>query len=238
MRYSVTLERGSDATYLAWVHELPGCFARAETRADVIAKLPEAIRAFLAWSGADADEPVDVVVAEEIESRVPAADDTEALLEPDRKPLSRPDWEQIERLLRQSRRELRRLLGSIGDDDLRWQPPGRPRTIADEIQHVAYVELMYALWTFDLGSRSGLDEFLRWTRTAAAARMRALARADRGAVTHADWSGAADREQWTARKAARRLIWHERVHIERLERALAQRDGSAPGETRPPTILI
>jgi predicted RNase H-like HicB family nuclease len=26
MTYSVTLEHGSDGSYLAWVHELPGCF--------------------------------------------------------------------------------------------------------------------------------------------------------------------------------------------------------------------
>jgi len=43
MTYSVTLEHGSDGSYLAWVHELPGCFARGASRDDAISKLPDAI---------------------------------------------------------------------------------------------------------------------------------------------------------------------------------------------------
>ncbi len=44
MTYSVTLEHGTDGSYLAWVHELPGCFVRGETRGDVDERLPAAIQ--------------------------------------------------------------------------------------------------------------------------------------------------------------------------------------------------
>ena len=75
MTYSATLEHGSDGSYLAWVHELPGCFVRGVSREDVAGKLPDAIQEFLAWlrdSGEPVDEGggVDVVVVEEIESIV------------------------------------------------------------------------------------------------------------------------------------------------------------------------
>ena len=38
MTYSVTLERGTDGTYLAWVDDLPGCAVRARSRAEVLAE--------------------------------------------------------------------------------------------------------------------------------------------------------------------------------------------------------
>src|SRR5918998_6153110 len=100
MRYGVTLERGSDGTYLAWVHELPGCFARAPSRDAVVQKLPDEIHAFLAWAGTPRDDEVEVVVAEEVRSRVAAADDTEALLEADRAPVTGEHWHDVVRLLR------------------------------------------------------------------------------------------------------------------------------------------
>ena len=39
MKYSVTLERGTDGTYLAWVDDLPGCAVRAGSRAEVLARV-------------------------------------------------------------------------------------------------------------------------------------------------------------------------------------------------------
>ena len=58
MTYSVTLERGSDGSYLAWVHELPGCFARAKTRGAVLADVAAEVARFRDWLRA-ADEAVE-----------------------------------------------------------------------------------------------------------------------------------------------------------------------------------
>ena len=183
MTYSVTLEHGSDGTYLAWVHELPGCFARGETRADVQAKLPGAIREFAEWAGEPAGE---FAVVNEVESVIDSSEDTEVLLEVDRKPLTQDDWNRLERWLAKSREEL-------GDVD---------------VQHIGFVELMYVAWTFDVESK----EFLEWTRGIAFARMRELAARGDARVPEARWAGAPRPEPWTARKAARRLLWHERLH--------------------------
>ncbi|MGD0714281.1 MAG: type II toxin-antitoxin system HicB family antitoxin, partial [Gaiellaceae bacterium] len=76
MTYSVTLEHGSDGSYLAWVHELPGCFVRGASRDDVVSKLPDAIKQFLGWlrtfGEAVDDGDVTIVVAEEVDSLVEA----------------------------------------------------------------------------------------------------------------------------------------------------------------------
>jgi predicted RNase H-like HicB family nuclease len=212
--YTVTLEHGSDGSYLAWVHELPGCFARGSSRADVEAQLPEAIGAFLAWlRGADdivEDDDIAVEISDEVDSVIDSSEDTEVLLSADRQPLTEGDWETIERWLSHSRDELLELLSS---QDLEEAPPGESRTLRELLVHIAFVELMYAAWTFDLSRRDGLREFLDWTRVISRARMRALAVRESGEVTQAEWAGAPRPEPWTARKAARRLIWHELLHL-------------------------
>ena len=185
MTYSVTLEHGTDGSYLAWVHELPGCFARAQTRENVEAQLPDAIREFAEWAG---ERDGDFAVVAEVESVIDSSEDTEVLLDVDREPLTQDDWARIERWLERSRADT--LSGEA------------------DAQHLGFVELMYAAWTFDVDSK----EFLDWTRSVALARMRELAGSDDGRVTAALWSGAPRPEPWTARKAARRLVWHERLH--------------------------
>jgi predicted RNase H-like HicB family nuclease len=39
--YSITIERGTEGSYLGWVDELPGCAARAPDRDGVLEKLQD-----------------------------------------------------------------------------------------------------------------------------------------------------------------------------------------------------
>ena len=220
MTYSVTLEHGSDGSCLAWVHELPGCFVRAAGRDDALDRLPETIRSFLAWlreagEEVEAGDEVDVAVVEEVESVVETSEDTEALVAADRRPLTPADWATVERWLIHSRREVQQAVSALGGQ-LERRPAATGRTVREELIHIAFVELMYAAWTFDLRSPNGLADFLAWTRDVAVTRMRFLADHDDGSVTSAEWAGAPRPEEWTARKAARRLIWHERLHAPSL----------------------
>ena len=219
MRYRVTLERGSDGTYLAWVDDLPGCAVRANSREHALERLPAEIRSFLAWSGSgDVATSVEVEITEEVASVIEADEDTEVLVRADRQALDRADWETVANLLGRTRAELVDLLEILAEDDLATTREGSERTIRKEIEHIAFVELMYAVWTFDLESTQGLRNFLTWTRQVAADRMDALATEGASSLTWADWSGAPRREPWTARKAARRLVWHELLHLRALQR--------------------
>jgi predicted RNase H-like HicB family nuclease len=38
--YSVTIDHDEEAVFLAWVHELPGCYASGRTRAEALANVP------------------------------------------------------------------------------------------------------------------------------------------------------------------------------------------------------
>jgi DinB superfamily len=185
----------------------------------VLTALPEAICGFLAWSGVHDATPPEVDVVAEVDSTIEADEDTEVLVAVDREALTREHWERMERWLARSRAELRQRVATLADDELEGRRVGSDRTLREEIEHVAFVELMYAAWTFDLSSRPGLHEFLDWTRDVAATRLRALADERAADLTWAMWSGAPRPEPWTARKAARRLLWHELLHLRAIERA-------------------
>jgi hypothetical protein len=77
---------------------------------------------------------------------------------------------------------------------------------------------MYAVLTFDRQSPDGLSEFLAWARSIARERLSALAHENSADLTLDHWGGAPRPEPWTARKAARRLVWHELLHLRPLER--------------------
>ncbi len=223
MSYSVVIEDAAGGGFTAWVNELPGCFARAATREQVEAKLPTAIRDFLCWRKrhGDAVEPEGVafrIVSSEVTSANAVDGDTTILLEADRTPLTERDWHRTERWLEDSREELLAFLRGVQDAPLDWTPEGSPRSLKQNVFHLAMVEIMYAVWTFDLQSAPGLTEFLAWTRCVASDRIRSLAEQSDDRVTAAEWAGASEPEEWTARKAARRLLWHERLHLRSLER--------------------
>lgn len=128
MTYSITLEHGSDDSYLAWVHELPGCFACGATRGAAIANASHAVARFREWlreSGEPVeDDDVTIVVADEIESLIEADEDTEVLLATDREPLSPEDWRNLERWLTHSREALLRRLAALPDEQLEQQARG------------------------------------------------------------------------------------------------------------------
>ena len=225
MTYSVTLERGTDGTYLAWVDDLPGCAVRAGSRAQVLAELPDSIRAFAGWAGEAVPSTVEIDVAKEVESAIATDEDTEVLVRADREPLTKEDWARIQERLARSRAELIELLRRLGENELESKRDGGERTVREEIEHVAFVELMYAMWTFDLHSREGLAEFLAWARHCAEERMRQLAESGAQDLTLAEWAGAPRPEDWTPRKAARRLLWHELLHLRALERSAGRSGG-------------
>jgi predicted RNase H-like HicB family nuclease len=220
--YAVTLERGSDGTYLAWVDELPGCAVRGASKPEVLNRLPKAISEFLAWTGGAPATRPQIAVADEVESAIEAEEDTEVLIARDRRPLTAEDWSQMQRWLAQSRAELIEVLGRVGEEELERERDDSERTVREEIEHVAFVEFMYAAWTFDLRSREGLADFLGWTRDLATERLRSLAAQGAADLTWADWGGAPRLEPWTPRKAARRLVWHELLHLRAIERFVSR----------------
>jgi len=86
-RYSVTLARNETNNYLAWVHELPGCFA---------------------------EEPITFDIVEVAGAAAQTAEGSTGVLPTwDQKSLTPDDWAPIERWLHHSRMEVLRTLESL-----------------------------------------------------------------------------------------------------------------------------
>ena len=114
----------------------------------MLEKLPGAINEFVAWTGQAAPEAVEIDVVEEVESTIEADEDTEVLISADRAALTEQDWSQLRESLAKSRSELVALLAGLADDELESKREESERTVREEVEHIAFVELMYAMWTF------------------------------------------------------------------------------------------
>jgi len=220
-RYTVTVEHDEPEVYLAWVHELPGCYAHGSTRQDAVNNVVEAIERFRTWLRAKGEEireePVEFDI---VEAAGVAGMTTGVLLTWDQAPLTPEDWTRVERWLRYSRLELLSALQSMREEDLETAAGEGSRSIAAQLRHLAGAEYMYALWTFDFRSKQDLKELLDWTRRMAMERMHILAGRRDNRLTRAEWSSDEPPEPWTARKAARRLIYHQRWHLNSIRRLL------------------
>lgn len=195
MRFTASLETFDDASCLGWVHELPGCAVRVRHRTEIERALAAEIRRFLAEAGDPQPERIELAVAVETETPGEGPEATRALIAPDLVPLDPLAWARIAHRLACSRE---RLLARLDDDFA---------AARDEALHVGLVELLLAGTSFDTGTREGLGDFLAWTRSVAVARMSAAAASDTGAPS------GGEAESWTAAKVARRLVWHERLHV-------------------------
>lgn len=204
MRFTASLETFQDTSCLGWVHELPGCAAHAPHRTQIERALAAEIRRFLAEAGEPVPDRIELAVAGEAEVPGNGAEATSVLIASDRAPLDPELWDRCANRLAASRA---RLLAPLADTDLAddaWP------ALRDELRHVALLELIMTARTFDTDTPEGLRGFLDWTRDVALARMSEAAATDSGAVSG---SGEPDAEQWTAAKVARRLVWHERLHL-------------------------
>lgn len=204
MRFTATIETFGDGSCLGWVHELPGCAARARHRTEIERAVAAGIRRFLAETGEAVPERIELAINSESEVPGPGPEATAALIETDRVPLDEVALARMAHVLALSRESfLERLAGAEGT--------GGVSGLRDEALHVGLTELFLAAQTFDTATDEGLRAFLGWTRSVTLARLGEAAATDAGAVSGESPSA----ERWTASKVARRLVWHERLHLPR-----------------------
>jgi predicted RNase H-like HicB family nuclease/uncharacterized damage-inducible protein DinB len=236
--WSVYLEIDGDGRCIGHVAELPGCFARADRRDEVEQQLPDAIRRFLAWLAAhgepaphwrDGDE---IGIAGVTEGFGPFDPGDAAMLLPDECELLREDdLERAIRLAGYSRADLMAMVADLDDTTLDWKPSATTMSVREILRHIGNVEEWYLSRLVDPESLPPEWEhddllpifaFLEMERRTVIESFRALPQEARGRVfypTH--WSRHSD-EPWTARKALRRLLEHEREHLMQIREMLAQ----------------
>ena len=247
-RYPVYLEVTDDGQCMAHALDLPGCIARAPTRDEALRRLPEAIGDYHTWlrrhgePTPPADEPIEIEVAGESTGLGPFdPGDAAALLPPDQEPITPEEMEHHFRLMAHARADLLALVSDLPDDLLDWQSDPRSFSLRDLLRHVGNAEEWYVSrlvapetlpseWKDD--ENLPIFEFLEMERRTAIARLRQLTDEERSGVfypTH--WTEHPD-ESWTARKALRRFLEHEREHTAQVREILAsqlKRGGEGAG---------
>jgi predicted RNase H-like HicB family nuclease len=203
-----TLEEGG---YLAHVQELPGCVARGATKEEALAKVVEAVDAYLALMrrhGGPAGQVADTIQLHVIETQEPT-------LPSDSAPLSDGDLEDIERRGAATRADLLDLLSRVPDEALDWHPDDDTWSTRNVLAHLAGSDLWYA-------SRlepEGLPELLWRLDQTRAILLRNLCEAQvRNRALERHHMG----EPWTARKVARRMLEHEQEHADHIRQILAR----------------
>jgi predicted RNase H-like HicB family nuclease/uncharacterized damage-inducible protein DinB len=236
--YAVYLEGLPAGPWMAHVPALPGCNVRAATRDAALAQVPDAIQAYLAWlrrhgePEPGADDPIESEVAGESDGGPFDPGDAAALLPPDREPLTVEEMMVYLRRMGYARADLLALVEGLPESLLDWVPFPGVFPIRRVLRHVGnaeewYVSRLVAPETLPVEWQRDRDlplfEFLEMERRTAIARLQDLSEAERSQVVYpAHWTDHPD-EGWTARKALRRFVEHEREHTGQVREILEAR---------------
>jgi predicted RNase H-like HicB family nuclease len=220
----VGLEVDPRGQAMAWVAELPGCYARGRTAAAALEKIPLAVYEYCVWlaaHGEPIDPPGEVEIVE-VERVAVTSDLGQALSQGffrfDRDPVSAQAPRLALTAMQHARRDLLELLPHVRNrrPDPREEPV---RSLPELLDHVLLMDLWLALRALqpeDVEARAYLLETLRdilLPLLEEAAEASGPAREYTARTLPVE-----DHERWTGFKALRRTVWHDRVHYRQLKR--------------------
>lgn len=238
MNVRVCLETSPTGRCMAHMPDFPGCFSLADSRRDALANVPDAVRSYAHWltrHGEAQELPLDIElrVVEEVQGYGPFdRGDKAALFTADHRPLECDEMERLLQLAGYNRADLLRTVAGLFNEELdREWLPGEP-TIRQILRHIGDAEQWYISRITDphtLPREWDDDEdlptfdYLEMERRTAFERLRQLTEEERSAIVYpARWTSHPD-EPWTARKALRRLLEHEREHYHQIRALLRGR---------------
>ena len=235
--YQAYLEIDPKGICMAHLLDLPGCMVRRGSRAEALEALPGAIREYFDWlrrHGEEVQPPeeVTVEVAETSRGYGPfSPGDAAALFAPDCEPVGRAEMQAVYfHRAGYAREDLRELVKYLPPSVLDWQPDEGAISIRRILRHVGNAEEWYVSrlvppetlpveWEGD--EDLPIKQFLEMERRTALHRLRQLTDEALGALTYPSQWTEHPEEAWTARKALRRMIEHEREHTGHIREVLA-----------------
>lgn len=236
-KYQVYLETDKSGRCMAHILDLPGCTVRATNKNDAVSQLPNAIQAYSSWLRNHGETiplgggAIEIEIAENRDGGGPFdPGDAAALYLPDQRSLSLQEMERLIRLMSYSRDDLLALVIPLSTQVLDWQPSPQNFSIHRILRHIGNAEEWYvsritpsqklpAEWEHD--EDLPILEFLEMERRTAVACIRHWSEEERSNVFCPQaWTQNPD-ETWTARKALRRFLEHEREHTSQIQETLA-----------------
>lgn len=216
MKISCIWEHRGEDTIL-WPVGYPGAFARGASLAEALEKIPEDLKAWSEWTGQPAPEIAEPVILGEVDSGLDIRDaDSDALLDAEREPLEREEYERLRDMAIRSAEQFLGLYESVPDPD-RSENPFRqtfygavPRTAREMYEHTKNVNAYYF---GEIGVEADNDGDIVDCRRRGFEALEKQPNFLRNPVFEGSWD-----ENWTLRKVLRRFIWHDRLHARAMER--------------------
>lgn len=206
---------GNDS--LLYAVDFPGAYTRGETPEAALAKMPGEIRSYLRWAGESLPESMEPVIVQEKISDLQIRDaDSDVILDSEREPLTRQEYDRLKALALKSAEDFHRLYEAVPCKDRSVRQPRQtfygavPRTAEEMYRHTKSVNSYYF---------GELDVPADSDGTIASCRMRGFEALEKipDFLTRPACEGSYG-EEWSLRKLLRRFIWHDRIHGKALYR--------------------
>ena len=218
----IGLERNVEGRTLAWALDYPGVFTYGADDAEAILRMPREMLRFESWLNLRTDYPwvrlegLDVHI-DEIFEVFPVDDEGEiyevnAFFRSDLLPLSAEEIQRALQIYNWQREELLAGVETLPKDLLIRQFEGQRWTIEGILEHIARVERWYfSRLGFEISLPDDCSDPLQLLTLSAEGVRRSLPEI-------VEWNQIFEHQQekWSTRKLIRRLLWHQRDHIDHI----------------------
>ena len=210
MKRSCVWEHNGADTIL-WAVEHPGAFARGAGLEEAKAKLEKDLHDWADWTGQPVPESVEVEIVGDIACSLNVRDaDSDVLLEAEKMPLDREEYELLRDMALRSAERFLRLYESVPDKDRSNNPVRQtfygpvPRTAREMYEHTKNVNAYYF---GEIGVEADNEGDIVDCRRRGFEMLEKQPDFLENRVFEGSWD-----ESWTLRKLLRRFIWHDRLH--------------------------
>lgn len=221
--HPILLEQMEDR-WIGHLADLPGCFGAGQSPDEALASVPEAVEAYVRWRGERepgfAVAATDVEVVEQVPARLVGDYEIDAFFEADRPPLTSADVKRYVTYLGWARQSLLRSTLGLHDSHLRLPLRGERWPIIGVLEHVADSENWYLRRLGRGIPQAHLpDDAFKRLATVRKHLLEVLPQ-----LAGDDHVVEREGELWSARKVARRALWHERDHTAHIRKMRVQLD--------------
>ena len=210
MKRSCVWEHNGADTIL-WAVEHPGAFARGAGLEEAKAKLEKDLHDWADWTGQPVPESVEVEIVGDIACSLNVRDaDSDVLLEAEKMPLDREEYELLRDMALRSAEQFLRLYASVPDPARSANPVRQPfygpvpRTAREMYEHTKNVNAYYF---GEIGVEPDNEGDIVDCRRRGFEMLEKQPDFLENRVFEGSWD-----ECWTLRKLLRRFIWHDRLH--------------------------
>ena len=209
---------------LLYAVDLPGAYARGESLPAAIAKMTAEIKSYLAWKGDPVPDLIEIVIAEEKESELDIRDaDSDAILDSEKAPLTREEYEVLKALALRSAKDFQALYESIPDKDAGLSPIRK--TFYGQVPHTAremyaHTKSVNAYYFGEIGIEADNEGDILTCRRRGFEALEA-----HPDFLHMPAAEGSYGEYWSVRKMLRRFIWHDRIHARAMWRGACRMFG-------------